>query len=243
MFAINFAVVVKDSDMNKFFVLMCLSLSACTAPTYTFNSTAALTSGQNKTIILESPDKSVLTTKLRTFFETVLKDNGFKVVSNKQKAAYVFAYGIARKEWQSLETQPVWGPTSINSINTNNSGMIFGNSVSDYNMYSPYNASSYTHYNANYMGTSNTQVSYNYGITGYDNVVVNHFRLVFASLILDVEKNQIVYEGTLVGTQPIDDYEFYNYIQDVYNKYPLFMQSSISLICETKNAIGYCIEK
>ena len=244
LFIVDFLVVViKDNDMKKFIILICLYLSACATPTYTFNSNAAVSSGKNQTIFVTSPDKSVLATKLKTFFEAVLKDNGFKVVSNKQKAKYVFIYGITRKEWKSLETQAIWGPTSINSINTNNSGTILGTSTKDYNIYSPYNASSYTNYNANYMGTSNTNVSYNYGITGYDNVIVNHFRIIFASLILDMKTEQVVYEGTLVGTQPIDSSEFYNYIQDVYTKYPLLIQTSISLTCETKNALGSCFEK
>ena len=229
--------------MKKYIMTICLLVSACASPQYNFRSSAAISEGKNQTIKVVSPDKTVASTKLKTFFENKLKENGFKVVSSEKKSRYGFVYGITSKSWQSMETQAIWGPTAINSINTQTSGYLYGDAYTNYNFYSPYSASADTDFNASYNGISNTDINYDYGITGYQNVIVNNFQINFTSLMLDYKTQEVVYEGHLVGTEPVDNDAFADYVMDIYSKQPMFMNNNIVFTCKSQNTQRICLHK
>lgn len=158
--------------MKKIYIpFISFLVCGCVSPQYEFKVNSAINAGNNKTIKIISPDKSVGVTRLKPFFEKQLKSYGFKIVSSDKKSNYGFVYGIQSKSWQTMETIPVMGETSVRSISTDVRGNLQGNASSYYsgNLYSPgyYDGIADTSYNGSYYGASNTNISYNYGIKGY----------------------------------------------------------------------------
>lgn len=233
--------------MKKFLVALTLLVSACASPKYGFKINTAISEGNNKTIKVVSPDKNVSSTKLKLFFEDILKSNGFKVVADNKKSDYGFVYGINSKSWQSMETIPVYGKTGIRSINTNSYGHLSGNSSSYHtgNLYSSgyYSGTTDTSFQGSYYGSSNTNFEYDYGITGYHNAVINHYNITFTALIMDYKTKDVVYEGILTTAEYNDVDTFAGYVQDLYVKYPMFMNIDIQLFCENINGTNVCNSK
>lgn len=234
--------------MRKFLTAICFFLlSGCASPAYHFQATSLIHEGKGNTVKIVSPDNSVAMGKLKPFFEDILKNNGFKVVSADKNAKYGFVYGINRRAWQSMKTIPVVEPTGIRSIHTNSYGNVTGNSYGNYSGTSAIRPGMVYHngnyngtYNASYSGTSDTSVEYNYGVTGYHNAIVNNFLMSFTVLMMDFKTKQLVFESQLVTSEYNDDSDFVEYAKDIYSKYPFFMDKKMDLVCQKVGMIGQC---
>ncbi len=118
--------------MKKFAYYLLVLVCGCASPQYELKINSTIDTGGNKTIKVVSPDKNVATTKLKLFFEEQLKSYGFRIVSANKNSDYGFVYGIQTKNWQTVDTIPIWGKTGINSINTNTFGNMQGNASTYY---------------------------------------------------------------------------------------------------------------
>lgn len=213
--------------MKKLVVCLFLILASCATPTHYLTIDSLLTNPKGSTINIDSPYQTVAITQLKSFFENILRQNGFKVVKSASQAQYSFILGIEKQSWQSARTVPVWGPTGISSINTNTTGFLSGNSFGNY-------------YTGNYMGNSTSTVNYNYGITGYHNVIDNHFLISFLALIRDNKSKNAVYETSFQSYIPVDDTVFAKFVMHVYSMYPLLYNNNVDLFCSHEDLAIYC---
>jgi hypothetical protein len=229
--------------MKKVIFLFCLLGGCANIPVYDFKVDTALESGKDKTISIGSPEKGIEITKLKPFFEDILKENGFKIVSGKQKARYGFVYGIQSKSWQSMQTIPVYGKTGISSIDTTSYGHMSGDSFGSYsgNYYKGGFDGIYSGgYNGSYSGSSHTDINYDYGVTGYHNAIVNNFRIDYVGLILDYKTNEVVYSSSLSGYSYVDKMDFAMYIMDIYTKLPFLFPTRNRFKCALGREEGIC---
>lgn len=197
-------------------------VGCATDPQYNFRTGASINGANGKTVKVITPTKTVVATKLKVFFEDLLKNNGFKIVKADKKSQYGFVFGIENRSWQTLKTVPVCGKTGIRSINTNTNGTLSGFYNGSSSLYGNGYASHFGNYQGNYNGYSHTSVEYDYGVTGYHNAVVNNFQIDFTALLMDYKTSEIVYEGHLTGTEYVSEENLAEYVRDVYGKYPFF---------------------
>lgn len=207
----------------SFFII----LSGCAyVPTYTLNTSSMLDSGQGKTVVLVTAAPSVHLSRLKDVLSDVLKQNGFKVV-NTSKADYALMFGIEHRAWQSMRTVPVWGKTGINSIQSSGAGNMFGSS---------YGSMFY----GNYSGNAETNVNYDYGITGYHNMLVDNYISAFVMVMQNLKTTDVVYEMIFKVPAYENDQNLVMFVEDVLSKYPLFMNNSLELQCSLNGSYGSC---
>ncbi len=219
--------------MKKLVFLLCAFLCGCVSePLYGFKSISVIEGGNKEKIFVASPQKTAVATQIKYFFEKQLKNNGFQIVQPGQKARYGLTFGFDSKQWQSMRTVPIFGETSVRSVNTDS----YGNLNGTYN----YMGNGFGMYHANYLGGSNSTVDYNYGLKGYQNVIDNHFQIDFTVMMMDFETRQIVYESHLIGLEPINNENFAEYVRDVYSKYPMFVNQQMELNCYKNGVTGVC---
>ena len=211
----------------KKLLIMFTMLSACAfVPTYTLNSSTTLEGGHGKTVVLITAAPSVHLSRLKVTLTEALGKNGFKVVDSP-RADYALMYGIEHKNWQSIVTVPVWGKTGINSVNTRSNGNLFGSSYG-------------TMFQGNYSANTSTDVSYDYGVTGYHNRVVNNYVSAFVMVMQKLKTKDIVYEMILKVPDYENDVNFAKFVEDVLGKYPLFINNSMELQCFSHGDYGNC---
>ncbi len=218
--------------MKKILFVLILLLSGCTSSSYLYKTSTVISEGNKNTIKIVTPDIGIAATRLKPVFESLLKQNGFKIVSPQEPSVYGFVYGITSKSWQSLETVPIVSPTSINSINSHSYGNINGRAS--------YWGNGFGTFNGSYSGFNNASIDYNYGVTGYHNAVVDNFQINFTAMIMDYKTHEIVYEGHLIGLENISDDDFALFVEDVFSKYPFLMENDIELDCKKNGIIGAC---
>ena len=195
--------------MKRFLLVLSLFLNGCVAsPTYNYKITSLISTGKGKTIKIVPAEKSVLATQMKDFYREKLKAEGFKVVEGS--ANYTFTYGTNSQFWQTAQTLPTYGITGINSINTYGNATTFGN---------------------NTFGHSTSYVNYNYGINGYQNVMVDHYFKSFMAIITDNKTNDVVYENSFVTSEYITDDEFMVYLKFVQNLYPMMYNTNLGFNC------------
>lgn len=217
--------------MKKILILSLLMLQGC-APTANFylNNSIAV-EPKKEGFIVFSPDKSVATTKLIEYFTDYLKNSGYKVVDTPSKAKYGFVFSIKTDTWQSMRSVPVWGKTGISSINTHS----FGTANTNLNGHaSQYGNTTYINGNAtsSYSGNTFSTVNYNYGITGYQNIIDNNYLKSFYAILIDNKTQNILGEFKISTGEYINDDDFVNVIQNMYATTPLFISVQKNLYCE-----------
>lgn len=216
--------------MKKILTMLALliSLQGC-APVYTYNFTSAtaFTPKKNELVFIAPNTSGVIATQTKPFVEDLLTQNNLKITNNIKKAKYVAVYGIGAKSWQTQRTVPVWGKTGINSINTTTYGNSNTNLYGNFNSYTNYgyrNSNTYGNFsgNANTSSYSNshTTVNYDYGITGYHNVIDNHFLRMFSISLLEIKNKSVVYEASVTTDNICDETEFMEYVKYIYMQNP-----------------------
>lgn len=167
---------------NMVIVLVTILMTSCVSTTYLSNGygTKYVTSVNSwgnydiigKTFYIESGSESVLSTDLEfreyaSYLAENLKLQGAIITTDKKNAdmCILMNYSIADESYTETIPIPIWGRTGISSINTTSrtSGSAYG---------SAYSYGGYTSGSVYGNSTTNTQtnVNYNYGITGYQNV-------------------------------------------------------------------------
>lgn len=218
--------------MKKCIIVFCLFIVSCTStPEYVFKTQIAFKPQNNTLVYINGASKDVLTTKLKPIVEEYLVQNHLKVTDNLKKAKYVANYGVISEAYQTTTAVPVFGKTGINSINTYSNGFLNGNSFGTYG-YGMYDGS----YTANYFGNTQTTVNYDYGVTGYSQVIENHFMRIFALILKDVKTDSVVYEASIIGNTFSEDNEFLNYIKQIYLQNPIMMDALIQYDCYTEQS-------
>ena len=224
--------------MRRKFLFLCLCLSSCApVPQYYVKNSVAEMPETGKSFWITSPHQTVSSTKMTSYIKDYLKNNGYKVVDNRKNARYGLALGVESQSWQTQRTVPVWGKTGINSINTNSYGTANTNLYGTANRYgntTAYNANALT----NYSGNSYTTVDYDYGVTGYQNVIDNHHKKWFQIVVMDYKTNNVIVESTITTPDYIDDDSFILYVQQIYNNTSIFTPIDEELYCEA----GVCEE-
>lgn len=61
--------------------------------------------------------------------------------------------------------------------------------------------------------------------------------------MLNYKTQEVVYEGHLVGTEPVDNDAFADYVMDIYSKQPMFMNNNIVFTCKSQNTQIICLHK
>lgn len=128
----------------------------------------------DKTFYIESSNESVSSSDLefREYADYLIEDLkllGAKITRDKQNAdmCILMNYSIADKSYVEIVPVPIIGKTGISSINTisNTRGSAYG---------SIYSSGNYTYGSVYGSSTTNsrTQVNYNYGVIGYNNIPV-----------------------------------------------------------------------
>ena len=216
--------------MKKYMFLLSLLLASCSSsPQYIFKSQIAFTPQNKNLVYVNGVSRDVLTTKLKPVIEGYLQQNHLQITNNLKKAKYVANYGVTSESYQTTTAVPIFGKTGINSINTSSNGYINGNSFGTYG-YGMYDGS----YNANYFGNTQTTVNYDYGVTGYSQVVENHFMRIFALILKDVKTDSVVYEASIVGNEFSEESEFFDYVKLIFLQNPVMMDALVSYDCYTE---------
>lgn len=216
----------RQGSMKKLFIFF-MTLSACAyVPAYTLNTSTTLDGGQGKTVVLKTAAPSVHLSRLKQILEDVLTQNGFKVVDGSH-ADYALMYGIEHKAWQSMVTVPVWGKTGINSVRTRSNGNLYGSSYGSM-------------VQGSYFGNAATDVTYDYGVTGYHNRVVNNYVSAFIMVMQKMKTGDVVYEMILKVPDYENDANLSKFVEDVLGKYPFFMNGSMELQCVINGDDGSC---
>lgn len=222
--------------MRKSILWAYLFLCSCApVPQYYVRNSVAETPESGKTFLVEAPNPTVYSTMMLSYMKDYLKDRGYKIVDNKKNARYGLAFGVEAQDWQTQKTVPVWGRTGINSINTNSYGMANTNMYGTASMYgntAVLNANSYT----NYSGYSNTTVNYDYGVTGFQNVIVNNHIKRFQLIVFDFKKKNVIVQSTITTTDYVDNDTFLSYVKNIYNDISIFTPIQEDLYCE----LGVC---
>lgn len=116
----------------------------------------------NNCYISTDTSSNLLSQKLKKILSQDLMDIGINIVKNKENAnCFIeFKYDLSSKT--TTINQPIWGETSINSINTTSLG-----SHSEYGSATTYGNMTTGNMYGTSMTASHSAVNYNYGIKGY----------------------------------------------------------------------------
>lgn len=246
--------------MKKILLLLLFFLAGCRSnPLYYYSSRNAGEDLSGKKVVVLEPGGSITNTKAANVLNDILKNNGMKsqlmteAMKKKKQPDYIATADIRKTSWQSFKTVPVWGKTGISSVNTTTRGNLYGNSYGTYDGITNYGYNGASHYgtyngysNYNYNGTSNTTVNYDYGVTGYQNVVVNNYLSCFFISIRKYDNKaqysnlKVVHESRICVDDYSNDDEFLAYAKDIYTKNLMFMDSSGVYECTMNGISGAC---
>lgn len=242
--------------MKKSFLLgIVIAITGChSLPPYYYLSRNSGEKISDKKVMVLDVGGSLTNSKLAQATQHVLENNGTKAVlfdedlknikKNYKKPDYVAMGYIGQTSWQSVETIPVWGRTGINSVNTVSSGSLYGNVDGLYYGNGAYSAN----YGGSYIGNSYTKVNYDYGVTGYQNVVVDNYLSCFFLTIRKFSPDtkfqnlKVVHESQVcVYALPNDD-DFIAYVNDIYSQVSIMTDMSAIFDCQVKGDVGVCVQ-
>ena len=215
--------------MKKYILLVVLFLCGCSTQYY-LQTSSTLENGNNSTIKIVSPHNSAAITKLKHFLTKQLKEQEFKIVSAEKKSRYGLVFGIEHRSWQTKTPLPLFGHTGIKSIDTTSFGNTFGNF--DINRYDEnYYAGSF---HAIQNNQSMTDIEYETGIVGFQDIVENNYQTTFTLIIVDYKTHEVVADSSLISTENLSENDFAKIIEQVYSQYPLLKSFNLELICDNR---------
>lgn len=247
--------------IKKYFFLMVLLLSACSTPIYYYSSSNTGENLSGKKVFILDVGDNVTNSKMENMLSEILSQNNIKaqmlsdVVNKKPKPKpdYVASAWIKKMSYQQARTVPVWGKTGISSINTTSYGNTSGNLYGNYDYTTKYGYNNayttgnlYGNYNTNSYTNTNTTVNYDYGITGYQNVIDTYYLTCSNVVIKKYAENRdysimkTVHESKICVDTYSNDDEFLAYVKDIYNQNLIFTDNKAQYTCEFNGYNGVC---
>ncbi len=256
----------KNKKLNLFLVFM---LCGCQTPYYHYISRNTGESITGKSVVVLEKGGSVTNSRLANLLKNTLSNYNAKTITmteatekianNKlKKVDYVATIDIQKDHWQTQKTVPIWGKTGISSINTTTTGNSRTNLYGSHNSttsYNPYGFNTYgtfdAYANTNSYSNSTTNINYDYGITGYQNVIVDNYMSCVNTSIrklslknnIKFENLPVIHESSLCIKDMASDDDLILYAQDVYNKNILLTDNTARYKCTTNGYVGICIIK
>lgn len=150
---------------------------------------------KDRVVYLEKNKATVDDVRMGDVVKSVLKDNGWKIVDTKSAAEVVATYKVEISHSQRNESRPVYGRSGINSINT-----------------------------YNYGAYSNSNVDYDYGVTGYQNYTYDVYRTCFKLSLSKLDKktqqsDEPIYNSELCTDGNIEGSLMRGYVESIYSGY------------------------
>lgn len=192
-------------------IIALMFLSACSTANYNLEIQSNVDNNfRHKPIELKTLNNNVWGERAKQSFAEVLEINGWKVISQPLKSDYyVGTIEYKQDYWQTTASMPRYGNQRINSINTTSYG---NNSVSN--------------------------INYDYGIVGYDNVAQDNYRTCINFNIYQAKgstRGTPVLNSQLCTNQNIKDNEILLFAESAYRNYLGFGDININLDCQSSS--------